>query len=91
MAHDKRRHDDILAAAETMRCHYDALVAALPHKVKASDEVILIGCWIEDVQRNVLGRARTSADDVTAGRWLTLAEMTMQRVQVLLDGLKSAV
>jgi hypothetical protein len=90
MAHDQRRHDEILAAAETMRCHYDTLVAALPANVKASDEVMLIGCWIEDVQRNVLGRARTSGDDVTEGRWLALAEMTIQRVQVLLNGVKTA-
>ena len=84
MSRTLERYDRILAAAQVARQDYDTLLPVVPDSVK-SNHVVLIGQWIDDVRGPVLERARTSADDVTAARWLSLAEMALERVTGVLN------
>ena len=83
------RHDGILATVHAVREEYRALLAATPDGIKQPDHVLLIGHWLDDVERSILPRARTATDTVSEGRWLSLGETAVERVRVLLDAAQS--
>ena len=89
MPFDQNRHDKIFAAAQAVRHDYSALLARLEDSLKRADHVILIGHWIDDVEIPILRAARRAQDDLTAAKWLSLAEVALQQIEMMLEAVKA--
>ena len=89
MPFDSDRHDTVFGAVLAARDHYTALLAIAPDSLKQTDEMMLIGHWIHDVETTLLRAARNAVDTKSAAKWLSLAEVTLQQVTVLMESVKA--
>jgi hypothetical protein len=89
MPFDQDRHDQVFGAALAARDEYNALLAIVPDSVKQTDQMVLIGHWIDDVETTILSAARGAIDARSAAKWLSLAELALQQVTMMLESVKA--
>ena len=89
MPFDSDRHETVFGAVLAVRDEYHALLAIAPDSLERSDEMVLIGHWIHDVETTLLRAARNAVDSKSAAKWLSLAELALQQARMMMDAVKA--